>query len=930
MRTLRRFLSRLVISIMGCGHEERLRAEIEEHLAFQTAENLRAGLSPAEARRQAVLKFGAVESIKEAYRDQRGLPFIETLRQDTRHALLRLRNAPAFAITTVLTLALGIGATTSIFTLVDAVLLKTLSVANPGDLYRLGKEIHCCVWGGYSQDREFSIVSYELYKHFRDNTQGFAELAAFQAGGGSAFGVRRLSDVEAAQSYPGKFVSGNYFAMFGIQAFAGRMLSGRDDKIGAPPVAVMSHRLWQQKYGSDLSVIGSVFNINGKPLTVVGITPPGFFGDTLQNHPPDFFMPLATEPLVQGDTSLLRSPNAHWLDLIGRVQPGATAASIQAQMRVELRQWLRSHWGEMDANARANLPQQTLYLSPGGAGITSMREQYEHWLQILMMVSGLVLLIVCANVANLMLVRGIERRQQISLSMALGARASRLVRQALTESVLLSFLGGAAGLAVAFAGTRLILHFAFQTAPGLAGVPISPSPSAPVLLFAFVISLVTGVAFGIAPAWMAARVDPVEALRGANRSTGRMGSLPRKTLVVFQAALSLVLLSASGLLTAALRNLEGQNFGFDQDRRTIMNIDPRLAGYRAEQLTALYSRIHDSLASIPGVSSAALCAYSPQSGDSWSDGVYVDGRPGPGPKEDNASYFDRVTAGYFDAIGNPVIKGRGITEQDTASSRHVAVINEAFAKKFFKNEDPIGKRFGRSEIGASRQYEIVGVAKNARYLTYNLDQPVGPLFFLPESQHDVFPNPEFTKGDVRAHFLGDIVVVTRPGVRLSTAKVRSAMAAVDPNMPVNFIRTLHEQVAGQFSQQRLIARLTSLFGTLSLALASIGLYGVTAYDAGRRINEIGVRMALGANRGHVVALVLRGALGLIGFGLLLGLPLTVAAGRLLGHQLYGMNPYNPVVTLVAALALGFSALAASLIPALRASLISPLQALRAE
>jgi ABC-type antimicrobial peptide transport system permease subunit len=314
--------------------------------------------------------------------------------------------------------------------------------------------------------------------------------------------------------------------MFGVNAFAGRMLTATDDQAGAPPVAVMSYRLWQQKYGSDPSVIGSVFNINSKPFTVVGIAPPSFFGDTLRDAPPDFFLPLATEPLVQGDSSLLHSPRLHWLDLIGRIQPGATPASIQAQMRVELKQWLSSHWGEMDANTRANLPKQTLYLSPGGAGITNMREQYEHWLQILMMVSGFVLLIVCANVAHLTLVRGVERRHQTAISIALGARASRLVRQALTESILLSLLGGAAGLAVAFAGTRLILHSAFPTLPGFAGVPISPSPSIPVLLFAFLISLLTGVAFGIAPAWMAARVDPMEALRGANRSTHRFGFTP--------------------------------------------------------------------------------------------------------------------------------------------------------------------------------------------------------------------------------------------------------------------------------------------------------------------------------------------------------------------------------------------------------------------
>ncbi len=323
MKAVRRFVKRLGSWARRDRDEDRLRAEIEEHIALQTADNLRAGLSPLEARRQALLQFGGVEAVKQDYRHQRGLPLLETLLQDTHYAIRRLRKSPAFTVTTILTLALGIGATTSIFTLVHAVLLKSLAVSNPRDLYRLGRESHCCVWGGYNQSKEFSIVSYELYKQFRDHTEGFAELAAFEAGSGNLFGVRRASTRELAQSSLGKFVSGNYFKMFGLGALAGRTISPADDQTGAPPVAVMSYRLWQQKYGSDPAVIGGIFNFNGKPFTVVGITPPGFFGDTLSDSPPDFYLPLATEPLLQGESSLLRFPTSHWLDLIGRIRPGA-------------------------------------------------------------------------------------------------------------------------------------------------------------------------------------------------------------------------------------------------------------------------------------------------------------------------------------------------------------------------------------------------------------------------------------------------------------------------------------------------------------------------------------------------------------------------------------------------------------------------------
>ena len=919
MRALRRFFKRLSSWASRRKDEERLRAEIEAHIALQTDENIRAGLPAEEARREALWKFGPVEAVKESYREQRGLPSIETLIQDTRYALRRLRRAPTFTIATILTLALGIGATTSIFTLVHAVLLKSLPVANPSELVRLGKETRCCYWNAYDQGKEHSLVSYDLYKYFLANTREFAELSAFSAST-HLLGVRRAGGAEPAQSYPGEFVSGNYFTTFGINAYAGRGLTGADDRPGAPEVAVMSYRLWQQKFGSDSSVIGDVFTINNKPFTVVGIAPPGFFGDTLRNSPPDFFIPLNTS-LVADD---LHDQELAWLELIGRRKPGAQRASIEAEMRVELKQWLLSHWGDMKANARANFPDQTLYLRPGGAGITGMREQYEHWLQVLMTVSGFVLLIVCANVANLMLVRGMERRRQTSLSIALGARTARVVRQPLIESLLLSLCGGAAGLGVAFAGTRLLLRLAFPSLRGMAEIPISASPSLEVLLFALGTSVIVGAAFAIAPAWMATRVHPIEALRGASRSTARTGSFSRKTLVVVQAALSLVLLAVSGLLTAALHRLEHQDFGFDQDRRIIAHVDPRLGGYHAAQLTPLFDRIHDSVAKIPGVESVALSMYSPLNGNNWGASVWVDGQPPPGPKEDAFASMDRTTAGYFDAIGNPILRGRGITNEDTAESRHVAVVNEAFARRFFGNQDPVGKHFGRLESQSSRLYEVVGVAKDARYLTFNLEKPVSPMFFLPGVQRDVPDN------DPGSHYLQDIVIVMRPGVNLPVAQLTQAMASVDPNLPLIWIRPLSEQAANLFRQQRLIARLTSFFGILSLVLACIGMYGVTAFNAGSRVTEIGVRMALGASRRDAVAIILRGAFGLIVIGLVLGLPLTFAAGRLLGNELYGMNPYDPFVVLTAAAALGFSAFLASLIPALRASRILPTEALRAE
>ncbi|HTS35543.1 MAG TPA: ABC transporter permease [Candidatus Solibacter sp.] len=920
MKRLRELLQRTWSSLVR-RRDEHFSEEINEHIAMLTEENIRSGMAPAEARRQAILKFGPVEAITESYRGQQGLPVLETILWDARHALRRLRRAPAFTIASVLTLALGIGASTSIFTLIHAVMLKSLPVRNPGELYRMGKEFRCCFEGGYSQENEFSIVSYDLYKYFRDNTHGFSDVAAFPAGI-ALFGVRRAGGAEVAQTHAGEYVSGNYFRMFGINPYAGRMLTPEDDAPGATPAMVMTYRWWRERFGADPSIVGSVFNVDGKPFNVVGIAPPGFFGDTLRTAPPEFFLPLNMEPLIEGDADL-NKPDTHWLEMIGRPKPGITPSTIEAEMRVELKEWLRSHWSDMDAGDRAKFPAQTLYLAPGGSGMSSMRGQYGRWLQILMIASGVVLLIVCANIANLMLVRSLEGRRQISLSRALGAPASWLIRQPLAECLALSLMGGAAGVAVAFVCTRLLVHLAFAPIPGFTAVPIDAAPSMPVLWFAFGISLVTGIAFGIAPAWMATKVDPIEALRGRTNSADHSASFSRKALVVAQTSLSLVLLSASGLLITTVRSLEDQSLGFETNRRMVANINARLAGYRTAQLPLLYRRIHDAVGAIPGVSSSALCLVSPQSGQGWGTGVWVSGHPMPGPMDNNSSLWDRVSAGYLEVIGNPMARGRGFSEVDRAGSQQVAVVNEAFARHFFGDEDPIGKRFGKDPEHAG-QFEIVGVVKDARYVVYNLGDPILPYFFLPEAQ------AEYGEQNLGSLFLHDMVIVTEPGATLSLSRLEQAMATVDPNLPVISFGSLENQVAFQLGRPRLIAQLTSLFGVLSLVLASIGLYGVTAYNTSRRVNEVGVRMALGASRQNVTALVLRGAFSLVAWGFALGIPVAFAAARLLRGQLYGLNPYSPLITIEAVAVLAASALVAALVPAVRASWISPSEALRTE
>jgi predicted permease len=846
---------------------------------------------------------------------------------DLRYAVRQLRKSPGFGLTAVLTLALGIGATTAIFTLVHAVLLKSLPVTQPEELYRIGDKTHCCNWGGYTQWEEFSLFNGELYRRFRDHTPAFSDLAAFQ-GGSTGLGVRRVGSPQAADTRNGQFVSGNFFRTFGVGAWAGRVLADQDDRPEATPVAVMSYHAWVSKYAGDPSVVGAAFQFDGKPFTVVGVAAPGFFGAELRSNVPDFWMPLSAELLIDGKFARLNRPSANWLDIIGRVRPGTDPKALEAQLKVELRQWQDSHLADMGNLDKEYLPKQSFHLTPGGAGVTGMREEYEDGLTILLVAAGCVLLIACANLANLLLARGLRNRQQTSVRVALGASRRRLVSKALVESLLLGLIGGAAGLGVAYSGTTLILHLAFSGPNSY--IPIEASPSVPVLLFALGISLMTGVCFGMAPAWMTSHAEPVEALRGAHRSTGGGAKWPQKSLVITQAALSLVLLSAAAMLGQSLRNLERQKFGFEVQDHYLVSIDPYQAGYQPEQLDLLYRRLLDRLQRIPAVKGVAAATYAPMSGDSWNEGVRVQGKPEPHSGDDWEATWTRVTPGFFTTVGNPILMGRPITEQDTATSPLVAVVNEAFAEKFFKGENPIGKHFGQNEMSHAGDYEVIGVAADMRYLTYNMKGPDRAMFFLPSVQHTRYTKPEDIAGENGGHYLSNLVLsVSGKPDHLGT-QVKNAMSEVDPNLSLIDFTDYQELLHRDFSQQDMIAKLALMFGALALILAAVGLYGVTAYTVEQRTSEIGIRMALGADRSKVLSMVLRAAFSQIGIGLAIGIPAAIGAGRLITKQLYGVKPYDPAVLILAVLALGGAALAAAAIPARRAAATNPMTALRSE
>jgi macrolide transport system ATP-binding/permease protein len=840
---------------------------------------------------------------------------MSTLGQDLRYAWRRLRQSPGFALVCVATLALGIGANTAIFTLVHTVMLKSLPVANPKQLYRLGNEDNCCVIGGMQDN--WAIYSYSLYQQFRDHTPEFSEMAAFQAGL-SAVSVRRAGAAQAAEPYEGEFISGNYFRMFGLSAFAGRVIIPEDDRANAAPVAVMSYRAWQQHFGLDPSMVGASITVNTVPYTVVGIAPPGFFGDRLRPDPPDFWLPLATEPVLDGKEGLLNRADSHWLYIIGRVKTGAQPASIQSEVTVELKRWL-SEQPDLSAHDRAELGKQHITVAAAGGGVANLQSHSAAGLRLLVIISGLVLLIACANIANLLLARGAASRLQTAIRVALGAPRRRLIRQTITESVLLAVVGGAAGLVVAFAGSRTILLLAFR---GANYIPISPAPSLPVLGFAFLLSLVTGVVFGVIPAWITTHSDPAEILRGSGRSTRDRSSLPRKALVVAQVAVSAVLLIGAGLLTESLRNLENQNFGFEAHGRMVVRVDPALAGFKADQLYGLYQQLQQQLPRIPSVVSAAYSLYSPMRGDNWSDPIHIAGHQ---PDERIFASFDRVSPHYFETIGTTLLRGRVIDEQDTPTSRQVAVINETFARKFFPKEDPIGKHFGMGDAKNSGDYEIVGIVQDAKY--QDAREPAYATFFLPFLQQSKDPKLSWL---VYSQYAGDIELDVAGKPDNLEAEVRRALADINPNLTVLRMVSLNEQLARNFNQDRLIARLTELIGLLALILACVGLYGVTAYSVARRTSEIGIRMALGADRASVLGLVLRGAMLQVGLGLALGIPVALAGGRLLSSQLYGVKSHDPIILGLAAAVLAACSLAAGFVPARRAASIEPVQALRTE
>ena len=846
------------------------------------------------------------------------------LTQDIRYAVRQLYRSPGFAITAVLTLALGIGATTSIFSLIYETMLKPLPVTRPAELYKVGRDSTCCFATGMLDD--WSIFSSDFYRTMRAHTTGFAgKPAAFQAGQLSLV-VHRAGDKEAASFTLGKLVSGNYFSVLGAPLARGRAISPEDDRPGAPPVVVIGDRLWQRRFGRDPRIVGQTLLINGVAATVIGVAAPQFLGETVGFDMPELWLPLEQEQNFVHETAHGPMWDHYWLDIIGRVAPGTNVAALDAQVNTELRQWLHSRSAQMQPEERAQIDRQRTELASAEPGISYIGSFYDHALRLLMAAAAFVMLIVCANVANLLLVRAMAQSQQSSVRMALGASRAQMLQQAMVSSVLLALLGCVAAIGVAYALSASIIA---EVMRGVEFIPINTRPSLPMLAFAVVSALVTSVLFGVGPAWLATRNNVASVLRSASRTTRTGGSASQRALVITQAALSVVLLCAAGLLSRSLGNLEHQKFGLNTRDRYVVTMEPTLAGYHgAQQLNEFYRKLQARLAEIPGAQQVGIGSYAPMSGEFHTVFAYFPGQPNPAPNSEwGRPSWMRVNPEYFDSIGSKLRQGRLFTDADDDRTRKVALVNEAFAQRYLQ-AGALGQHFGIDPELRS-QFEVVGVLENTIYRFP--ERPVPPMFFLPLAQTAEVFRPERLRWEAHTHE-AENVILHLPGSdrRAAEAAMRKAFADVNPNLPITAFYTFEELKGYGFLQSELLWRLSALFALVALVLAAVGIYGVTAYSVERRTGEIGVRMALGASRARILREVLQQSLASCGIGLLIGIPMAYGAGRLLSGQLFGVGSFDLSVVMVAVVSLSLSAAAAAMLPARRAASIAPMQAVRSE
>jgi predicted permease len=916
MKILRRFLVRIRNLVLRQSDADRFREEMQEHLIRQTEENMRSGMLPDEARRQAALQFGVAEAIREQYHAETSLPLMESTLQDLRYAVRILRKSPGFTAIAVGSLALGIGANTAIFTAAQHMLLDRLAVPHPDQLrmfyWTQPKDgLKFGMWGSWDDTPDGGQIStsfsYPVYEQMRQANRSLADVFAFKPYGRMTVTID--GNAEAAET---EMVSGNYYAGLDVRPQLGRGIQESDDgAVGSGPVVTISDRLWTTRFGRSKDAIGKTVFVNAQPMTVVGINASGFTGANSAQGTPDIILPFSMQPIVAPDgsdtPSLLTNRGLWWVLVMGRIKPGVPSETAEAALNVALNGAVRA---TMDVKKDDQLPR--LVLRDGSRGQNPSVEDFAKPIVVLMALAGLVLLLACANLANLLLARAGARQREMSVRLAMGAGQARILRQMMTESLLLSFLGGASGL--------LLAWLVRNTIPRLLSNAWDPPAfsarlSWPIFAFAAGVSILTGIIFGLAPAWKSTRVEVSSSLKESGQTvTRRRRGLGGKAIVAVQVALSMLLVIGAGLFVRTLMQLGRTPLGFHSHNLLLFSVDLPETHYPKAASIPILRRLEERFASVPGVQAETLTEIPLISGSARNSTFIPEGQARK-DEGNPVAFTNRVGATFFETFGIPIVAGRAFTKRDTATSPKVAVVNESLAKKFFPNANPIGKTFdtgGRKPL----TIEIVGVCGDARY--YRVRKEVQPTYYTPYWQVD--------EGVHGATF----AISTKLDGHALLPTLRDAMRQIDTNLPMLDVRTQDEQIAANLRQERIFAVLTSGFGVLALALACVGIYGIMAYSVANRRNEIGIRLALGAQPGQVRAMILRESTWLTAAGIVAGAGAALLLTRLVKSMLYGIQPNDPLTIGCGVLLLLSVALAASWIPARRAAGVQPMEALRHE